>query len=85
MPDTQKWSTIQSDHPDKWVALTDVTTNEGVIISGKVIDECLDQELVEMRRKYRPVNQDKHIWFVRTAEGSIQYGVHLLNAHCEVV
>ncbi len=79
------WSTIQKEHPDKWVALTDVETNEGAIVSANVLDECFDQELSEMKRKYRPINQDKHIWFVRTAEGSVQYCVHLLNAHCNVV
>ncbi len=81
----EKWETIQSRCPDKWVALTEVKTQEGSIVSANVIDECFDSELSEMKRKYRPVNKDRHIWFVRTAEGSVQYCVHLLNAHSEVV
>ena len=79
------WDTIQKEHPDKWVALTDVETEDGAIVSANVLDECFDNELSEMRRKYRPINQDKHIWFVRTAEGSTQYSIHLLNAHCDVL
>ena len=79
------WSNIQKEHPDMWVALTDVETNEGSIVSANVLDECFDHELSEMKRKYRPINQDKHIWYVRTAEGSIQYCVHLLNTQCEFV
>ena len=79
------WSTIQKEHPDKWVALTDVELNEGTIVSANVLDECFDHELSEMKRKYRPINKDRHIWYVRTAEGNIQYCIHLLNAHCDVI
>ncbi|MBQ9606082.1 MAG: hypothetical protein IJV16_02750 [Lachnospiraceae bacterium] len=81
----KQWNTIQNEHPDRWVALTDVETKEGAIVCANVIDECFDQELSAMKKKYRPLNKDRHIWFVRTSEGSVQYCVHLLNAQCEVV
>lgn len=52
----KKWSTIVHDHPDKWVALTGVETVHGDIASAIFIDECSDDELKEMKRKYRPFN-----------------------------
>ena len=80
-----QWNAIQAEYPDRWVALTDVETKDGIIISANVLDECSDQELSEMKRKYRPENKDHHIWFVRTAEGNLQHCIHLLNAHCEII
>ncbi len=69
------WSAIQKEYPNRWVALTDVKTNDGAIISANVIDDCIDSELSAMKRKYRQINKDRHIWFVRTTEGSAQYSV----------
>jgi len=80
----ETWDAIQSNHPDRWVALTEVKTHGSSIVTANVIDECSDDELSEMKRKYRPMNKDRHIWFARTTEGSMQYCVHLLNAHCEI-
>ena len=73
------WSTIQKEYPDMWVALEDVVTEDSSIIFASVVDSCLDAELAEMKKKYRPVNQDHHFWFVRTAEGN---GTFLLNLSC---
>ncbi len=81
----QSWKDIQNERPDKWVALTDVSTEGSDIVSATVIDECSDSDLSSMKKKYRPINKDHHIWFARTTTGSIQYCVHLFNAHCEVV
>lgn len=78
------WDTIKKEHPDKWVALIDVETDEGSIKSANVIDECSDDKLSNMKKKYRAENSDHHIWFARTAEGSIPDFIHLLNASCDM-
>ena len=79
------WDEIKQLYPNQWVALENRDMDAGMIVSANVVDSCQDAEIAEMRRKYRPINSDRHIWFVRTSEGNNQYYVHLLNAKTEIV
>lgn len=69
-----EWSIIESQYPDKWVILDDVTWNQGLVASAVVVAVCSDDNWEQVYIDY--LKQGKDYAHIRTSE--VDDGVNLV-------